>query len=59
MTNMRLAREFSKLQVELTKLQSNDSLKAMYLIKPLLQLLCAYISAEEFPNLRDYAFKWS
>ena len=41
----------SELQVEFIKLQSNDTLKAIYLNKSLLKLLCAQVSMEEFPNL--------
>ena len=42
----------SELRLELIKLQSDDSLKAMYLNKPLLEFYRVYVSKEEFP-------KWS
>ena len=49
----------SELQLELIKLQSDDSLKAMYLNKPLLEFYRVHVSKEEFPNLRASALKWS
>ena len=50
---------FSELQLELIKLLSGDTLKAMYLNKPLLEFYRVYVSKEEFPNLRASALKWS
>ena len=49
----------SELQLELIKLQSDDTLKAMYLNKPLLEFYRVHVSKEEFPNLRASALKWS
>ena len=49
----------SDLRLELIKLQSDDSLKAMYLNKPLLEFYCVHVSKEEFPTLRASALKWS
>ena len=49
----------TEFQLELIKLQNDDTLKAMYLNKPLLKFYCVYISKEEFPNLRASAFIWS
>ena len=49
----------SELRLELIKLQSDDSLKAMYLNKPLLEFYHVHVSKEEFPNLRASALKWS
>ena len=49
----------SELQLELVKLQSDDTLKAMYLNKPLLASYRVQVSKEEFPNLRASALKWS
>ena len=49
----------SELQLELIKLLSDDTLKAMYLNKTLLEFYCVYVSKEEFPNLRASALKWS
>ena len=49
----------SELQIELIKLQSNKTLKAIYLNKPLLEFYCVYVSKEEFPNLRASTLKWS
>ena len=48
-----------ELQIELIKLQSDETLKAVYLNKPLLELYCVYVSKEEFPHLRAYTLKWS
>ena len=41
----------SELQIEFIKLQSDKTLKAMYLNKPLLELYLVYVPKEEFPNL--------
>ena len=49
----------SELQLELIKLQSDDTLKAMYMNKPLLEFGRVYVSKKEFPNLRASALKWS
>ena len=49
----------SELQLELIKLQSDDTLKAMYLNKPLLEFYRVHVSKEELPNLRASALKWS
>ena len=49
----------SELQLELIKLQSDNTLKAMYLNKPLLKFYRVYVSKEEFPNLRASALKRS
>ena len=49
----------SELQLKLIKPQSDDTLKAMYLNKPLLEFYRVYVSKEEFPNLRASALKWS
>ena len=49
----------SELQLKLIKLQSDDTLKAMYTNKRLLKFYRVYISEEEFPNLRASALKWS
>ncbi|XP_077976074.1 general transcription factor II-I repeat domain-containing protein 2-like [Styela clava] len=49
----------SELQLELMKLQSDDTLKAMYLNMPLLEFYRVYVSKKEFPNLRASALKWS
>ena len=49
----------SELQLELMKLQSDDTLKAMYLNKPLLEFYRVHVSKEQFPNLRASALKWS
>ena len=49
----------SELQIKLIKLQSDKTLKAMYLNKPLLEFFRVYVSKEEFPNLRASALKWS
>ena len=57
--NVLPASEPSELQLELIKLQSDDTLKAMYLNKPLLEFYCVYVSKEKFPNLRASALKWS
>ena len=48
-----------ELQLELIKLQSDDTLKAMYLNKPLLEFYRVYVLKEKFPNLRASALKWS
>jgi len=40
----------SELQLELIKLRSDDTLKAMYLNKPLLKFYHVYVSKEEFPG---------
>ena len=42
----------SELQLKVIKLQSDDTLKAMYLNKQLLGFYRVYVSKEEFPNLR-------
>ena len=57
--NVTPASAFFGFQLELIKLQSDDTLKAMYLNKPLLEFYRVYVSKEEFPNLRASAFKWS
>ena len=49
----------SELQLELIKLQSDESLKAMYLNKPLLEFYRVHLSKEEFSNLKASALKWS
>jgi len=49
----------SELQLELIKLQSDDTLKAMYLNKPLFEFYRVYVWKEEFPNLRASALKGS
>ena len=49
----------SELQIELIKLQSDKTLKAIYLNKPLLEFYRVYVSKEELPNLRASALKWS
>ena len=41
------------------KLQSDGTLKAMYLNKPLLEFYRVHVSKEEFSNLRASALKWS
>ena len=40
----------SELQLKLIKLQSDDTLKAMYTNKPLLEFYRVYISKEDFPT---------
>ena len=55
--NVTLASAPSELQLELKKLQSDDTLKAMYLNKPLLEFYRVHVSKEEFPNLRASALK--
>jgi len=57
--NVKPASAPSQLQLELIKLQSDDTLKAMYLNKPLLKFHRVYVSKEEFSNLRASALKWS
>ena len=42
----------SELRLKLIKLQSDDSLKAMYLNKPLLEFYRVHVSKEEFPNCK-------
>ena len=42
----------TEFQLELIKLRNDDTLKAMYLNKPLLEFDRVYVSKEEFPNLR-------
>ena len=49
----------SELQIELIKLQSDKTLKTMYLNKPLLEFYRDYVSKEKFPNLRASSLKWS
>ena len=41
----------SEFQLQLIKIQNDDTLKAMYLNKPLLEFYRVYVSQEEFPNL--------
>ena len=41
----------SELQLEFIKLQSDDTLKAMYLNKPLLEFYRVHVSKEKLPNL--------
>ena len=48
-----------ELQLKLMTLQSNDTLKAMYLNNPLLQFYRVYVSKKEFRNLRAHVRKWS
>ena len=57
--NVTPASAFSEFQLELIKLQCDDTLKAVYLNKPLLEFYRVYVSKEEFPNLRASALKWS
>ena len=48
-----------ELQIELIKLPNDETLKAMYLNKPLLEFHCVYVSKEEFSHFRAYTLKWS
>ena len=48
----------SELQLEFIKLESDDTLKAMYLNKPLLEIYRVYVSKKTFPNMRASALKW-
>ena len=57
--NVTPASASSELQLELIKVQSDDTLKAMYMNKPLLESYRVYVSKEEFPNLRASTLKWS
>ena len=49
----------SELQLEFIKLESDDTLKAMYLNKPVLEFYRVYVSKKTFPNMRPSALKWS
>ena len=49
-----------ELKLELIKLQSDDTLKAMYRNKQLLEFYRVYVSKKDFPNLRAHNLKcWS
>ena len=55
--NVIQALAIAELQLELIKLQSNDTLKAMYHSKSLLEFYRVYVSKEALPNLRAHALK--
>ena len=49
----------SNFQHEIIELQTNDTLKGMYLNTPLVEFYQRYGTADDFPTLRKHAFKYA